>query len=190
MVFTSFAIIFSPYAVKYAFHRVPAPLFCAIYLIQQRFEFLQGCREFFHSRFKRRTRRQIHARLFQNRYGIFAATRRKECEIIFYCAFPFRQDAFYNGNCGNDTRCIFINVECVIEMRDSRPFVSDLRIVNDSLAVVVLVELIVYVVQSLFCERFARFRFCVRNLLEVRKLRLTEHRRANHIHIIIEQVFL
>ena len=75
-------------------------------------------------------------------------------------------------------------------MGNSRPFVLDLLVVNDAFAVIVFVELIINFAQAFFGERFACFRFRVRDLFKFRKLRLTEQGGANAVHVVVEKVLL
>ena len=55
-------------------------------------------------------------------------------------------------------------------MGNSRPFVCNLFIVNDAVAIIRFIQFVIRRAKRVFGERFACFRFRVRDLLELRKL--------------------
>ena len=75
-------------------------------------------------------------------------------------------------------------------MRDTRPFVGNFFIVNYRVAVIFPVEIVIRRAQVFVGERLAVFRFFMHDLLEFGKLRLAEQRGADHVHIIIQKIFL
>ena len=74
-------------------------------------------------------------------------------------------------------------------MRNTRPFVRNFLIVYNRVAVIFLVQRVIRRAQIFVGQRLAVLRHLVHDLFEFGKLRLTEQRRANHIHIIIQQEF-
>ena len=158
--------------------------------VREFFEFVQGILEFLHCRFKRRLRGEVHSRLFENGDGVGAIASRKELKVILDGFISLRQNPFDDGNGGNNSRGIFVDVEGTIEVRNPRPFVSNFLIVNDPRAVILLIELVLDFAEILLRKRLARLRFRVGDLFEFRKLRLAEQRRTDHIDIVIEEILL
>ena len=74
-------------------------------------------------------------------------------------------------------------------MRNSRPFVLDFIVVMHRFAVIHFVEFKIFVAHHFRCERLSLFHKFVGDLLEFRKHSLTVHCCAQHVQVVLQQIF-